>query len=83
MEKDYTVFNIPHADKLEPAVVFVEKEEAKVENIIEEKLEVRPEPEVKDIFEEIYDSNTDEVCDFYDELNRIAEELEECRLRNC
>jgi hypothetical protein len=26
---------------------------------------------------------TNEVSDIYTELNQIAEELEECRLRNC
>lgn len=74
MEKDYTVFNIPHADQLEPepAEIFVEDEPV-----------IRPEPEPRDIFEDIYEPEAEDVSDYYNELNQIAEELEECRLRNC
>lgn len=28
-------------------------------------------------------TSDDETMDVYEELNRIAEEIEECRLRNC
>ena len=72
MEKDYTVFNIPHADQMEPAEIFVE-----------EKPVVIPDSEPRDIFEDIYEPEVEVVSDYYTELNQIAEELEECRLRNC
>ncbi len=67
MQEDYTIFNIPRAEKEDSAEVFVEKND----------------PEPRDIFEGVYGSVSVEVSDIYDELNQIAEELEICRLRNC
>ena len=43
-------------------------------------------PETDDEPVDIFDTPataTNEVSDIYTELNQIAEELEECRLRNC
>ena len=42
----------------------------------------RADKEPVDIFAAT-DPIEDEVSDIYTELNQIAEELEECRLRNC
>ena len=91
MERDCTIFNIPHVGNIEPAEIFVEKNEPEVaaNTIFDHKTEFVSEstfdrdPEPRDIFETIYDSVTDDTSDIYKELNQIAEELEECRLRNC
>ena len=68
MQNDYTVFNIP-------ARAFAE---ARVSDTTE--IETGREADIKE------EENKEEIIfsnPIYGELNKIAEELEECRLRNC
>jgi hypothetical protein len=69
MQKDYTVFRIPNQPEVKAS-----------------HFDATPKPEPLKIagvtLGQVSYQSVEQKCPFYDELNRIAEDLEQCRLRN-